>query len=349
MEQGKNSLDDRTNQRVSKHEIILTDKKSKKGLKIVLITVGALLAVAIAVGVLVWLEILKANRSDAVNTYVVIAPGLNIVEKTKNDAGKTEFRIKDKAPFGTLVKLADEQIQLDNKTYFKIDPAESDGKYKGFYIETHRSNDLEREFGYTQNDYLKMFCNKEAIELPSDIKTSIFAAVYKDNSSDFHFTLDANRSVKQIVFADFNMDGEQDVAVIVENADYRINRLYLMCYNSDIKQYYQEFTDNNSGWGIINKFNKNALIYINSEHLVKAPNSGLIYEMLRGKGETPLKYAIFYDPKTMQFNQYYQAPASRITEEEEYEAEECCDDESEGVFEEDLPVEEADSTSIATQ
>ncbi|MDR3327551.1 MAG: hypothetical protein LBT04_05420 [Prevotellaceae bacterium] len=58
---------------------------------------------------------------------------------------------------------------------------------------------------------------------------------------------------------------------------------------------------------------------MDSETLIKAHNNGIIYENLQKDG---YKYAILYDPKTMQFKQCYQKPLSEIYAEAEDDYEE---------------------------
>ena len=67
---------------VSKHEIIITDKKSRKGPKILLIILGVLMLAGIAVGILLWNEISEYNRNAAgTDYYIIIAEKLNFVQK----------------------------------------------------------------------------------------------------------------------------------------------------------------------------------------------------------------------------------------------------------------------------
>ena len=60
MEDNTKNLEEQQGQNiepVSKHEIIITDKKSKKGTKVLLIIVGVLMLAAIVIGLLLWKDI----------------------------------------------------------------------------------------------------------------------------------------------------------------------------------------------------------------------------------------------------------------------------------------------------
>jgi hypothetical protein len=258
------------------------------------------------------------SSSVAQEYYFVVAPALNITEKGKDAEGKTLFTPIEKAPFGTVYYMEKAGIKVENKTYYKIlylsDEQctltdENAYKDKAYYIETENEFDLE-DVNYV-NKYKRVFPLKEAIALASHIKKAIMDYL-EQQDEDYYFTQDANRIKSTILFADYNMDKVKDVAVILEDNG-RNNCLLVFCYNKDRKQSYLAFTDANRGLAVIRPFKKETLIYMNSETLIKAPNIGILYESLQPDG---YKYAILYEPETLQFRQFYQKPLSENSEDE---------------------------------
>ncbi|MCL2650241.1 MAG: hypothetical protein FWD60_04335 [Candidatus Azobacteroides sp.] len=330
MEDNTKNLEEQQGQNiepVSKHEIIITDKKSKKGTKILLIIVGVLMLAAIVIGLKLWKDIYDYNQNAKKEYYLVIAEKLNFVQKKSKDGNdKTTFTIVRELPFGTEVEIDFKDIiQQDNKTYYGCTYYLLDGstaeifkRKENYYLETTTLDELEST-SY-RREYLRTFPIKDAQQLSASVKRTIVGYIY-DNSiavQEYFFTQDPNRIKKSIVLADFNMDGEQDAAVILEDAQKR-NRLLILCCNKDTKKSYLAYTASDAWSAVINSFKKDAKIFINSEDLVKAPNNGIIYEILEGSKE---KFAIFYNPKTMQFEQYIQKPLSEIHSEPDNEPDE---------------------------
>ena len=279
--------------------------KGKKGLKVLLIIISVLMLAGIGIGFLLWQEIADYRQEPKTNNYMVIAPELNVTEKDKKG-----FNSVETIPYGTIVELQRKGSYHDGKAYHKIFATSINGdeyKKKKYYIEC--INDYDVQETYYSDRYKRTFTQKDAQALPSHVKKALMDALGENTSYNYEycFTQDANRMKSSIIIADFNMDDEKDVAVTVERLDYG-NWLYVLCYNKDIKQSYVAFQDANGGYALIRPFNKNALIYMDSEKLVKAPNNGIIYESTRKDG---FKYAVIYDPERLQFNQYYQSPLSK--------------------------------------
>jgi len=306
----------------SKYEIVITDKKSKKGTKVLLIILGVLMLTGTVTGLLIWNEISNYNRKKEGEYYVVFAENLNLVQKKSKDSNdKATFTVVKELPFGTEVKIIfKDSVQQDNKTYYRCTCCRLNGsadeyeRKENYYLETTTFDD-ELDKSYDGDGYLRKFPIKEAQRLPASVKRYIYNS--SEFSSYYSFTQDANRIKKAIVLADFNMDGEQDAAVIMEDNN-RYNILLVLCYNKDLKKSYLAYNTYISSSAAISLFKKDAKIFINSENLAKAPNNGIIYEMLEGE---KTKYAIIYNPETMQFEQYTQKPLSEIQKESEDESE----------------------------
>jgi len=306
----------------SKYEIVITDKKSKKGTKVLLIIVGVLMLAGIVTGLLIWNEFSNYNRKKEGEYYVVFAENLNLAQKKSKDSNdKATFTVVRKLPFGTEVEIIfKDSVQQDNKTYYRCTYCRLNGsveenfeRKENYYLEmTTFDDELDKNFDIDR--CLRTFPIKDAQRLPASVKRFIYNDLFNPNYS---FTQDANRIKKAIVLADFNMDGEQDAAVIMED-DNRSNILLVLCYNKDLKKSYLAYNTYTGSSAAISLFKKDAKIFMNSEDFVKAPSNGIIYETLDGSKE---KYAIFYNPETMQFEQYIQKPLSEIQKKSEYESE----------------------------
>ena len=259
-------------------------------------------------------------------------------KKSEDSNGKITFTIVKELPFCTEVEVnLDDIVQQNDKTYYRCtyyylsSTAKNFKEKENYYLETTTFDELERR-GYRE-DYLNTFPIKEAQQLSVPVKRAIIGYFYSndiyDSTEKFCFTQDANRIKKAIVTADFNMDEEKDVAVILEREKgafvssedkYKAHRLLVLCYNKDIGKSYVAYSNYHDNYpAVINAFNKDAKIFINSENLVSAPNNGIIYEILGG--DVKIKYAIFYNFKTMQFEEYLQKPLSEIQKEYEQDSE----------------------------
>ena len=270
----------------------------------------------------------NAKKPEKLQSCMVFVEKINIVRKISEDRnGIITFSNVRELSFGTAVEIdLNNFLWEDNKTYYRVVSTGDDTyvpkrNYKNsddFYLELE--NDIEdlAEGGYIK-EFLYTFPLKTVQQLPVvPVKRAILEYLTSnDYFGEFGFTQDVNRIKKAVVFADFNSDGEQDVAVVLEDK-YQNNRLLVFCYNKDLGTSYVAHSDYNVSPAVINSFKKDAIIFINSENLVKSPNNGIIYEMLGGAKR---KYAIFYNPKTMQFEQYDQRPLSEIQGEDEHERE----------------------------
>lgn len=308
---------------VSKHEIILTDKKSRKGLKILLIILGVIMLAGIVVGVLLWREVAEDNRRKNENSYAVFAEKLNIVKKVSEKSGKATFETVTTLPFGTTVELLDEDIiNQDGKIYQKCSNYLLDHRRfvceKNYYLEISTAYDLAES--YSRDALLEIFPTKYSQQLPVMLRHEI--TEFMNGTPDiYRFTQDPNRAAESVIKADLNLDGEDDYAVLMQSgtipADQK-NRIIIMCYNPDVPKYYVAATDYYFGFASIRFFRKDAQIFADSETLVAAPNSGIMYQyQLDEEASDYQKYAFFYDPKLKQFRQCVQVPKSQTAHEDE--------------------------------
>ena len=282
--------------------------KNKKGLKILLIIASLLMAAGIGGAYFIWWEITRSERESMIADYMIIAPELNISGKKKDGS----FKTIETVPYGTILNIQRKGTRWEGKSYFKVLSSSTEvEKYKkaDFYVET--LDEYELQDMYYNDRFNRIFPLKEAQQLPTHIKK----ALVEDSSYDdeYCFTQDMNRIKSSIVRADFNKDGEKDIAVLLEQNNY-MHKLYVLCYNKDLKQSYKAHTDYNGGFAVLRFFDEGSLIFMGGEKLEKAPNCGLIYESTQK--EDGFKYVVVYEPKTMKFAQYIQKPLSEIQAEE---------------------------------
>jgi hypothetical protein len=311
---------------IPKQEIIITHKKSKKGLFTILIIVSALLLILITGAILVLRELNFFGDRYNETTIVITEDTMVVTDKPKkNSDGEYTFNVIDEVHFGDIITIKDNGDIYGDYNYNLIVSSES-GLFAGKKYYLQALPKTEYMPSYYAEDFIKMFPLKVSQALPGAVKVAIAHYLWDKDHSEYHCTQDVNRSQASIVYSDLNMDGEPDYAVLLEDS-YQSSMLLIVCYNKDIEQAYIAFSDYWSGVGKINKFNKNASIFIYSETLLKAPNAGIMWQLIRGNDEENTKYAVFYDPKTMQFVQHEQRPKSEITydeyeEEDYYEVEE---------------------------
>jgi len=282
--------------------------KKRRGLKVLLIIVSVLMAIGIGLAYLLWWELTRQERISMTADYMVIAPELNITEKGRDGL----FKTIETAPYGTILNIQRKGERQNSKNYFKVlsSSVEVD-KYKknDFYVET--LDEYELQDMHHNDRFNRIFPLKETQQLPTHIKKALVEDSYYGN--EYRFTQDVHRIKSSIVWADFNKDEETDIAVLLEQNNH-MHKLYVLCYNKDLKQSYITHTDYNGGFAVIRFFKENALIFMGGEKLEKAPNCGIIYESTQK--ENGFKYAVIYEPKTMKFAQYIQKPLSEIQAEE---------------------------------
>ena len=282
--------------------------KKRKGLKVLLIIASSLMAIVIGCALLLWWEVTRDERESMTADYMVVAPELNIVQKAKDGS----FKTVETTPYGTILNIQRKGERQNSKMYFRILSSSAEvEKYEKneFYVES--LDEYELQDMYDCDKFDRVFPQKEAQQLPTHIKKALVESF--DYGDEYCFTQDVNRIKSSIVWADFNKDNEKDVAVLLEQGNYR-NKLYVLCYNKDLKQSYLAHSDYNGDFAALRFFEEGALIYLGGEKLEKAPNCGLIYESTQK--EDGFKYAVIYEPKTMSFAQYIQKPLSKIEDED---------------------------------
>lgn len=148
-------------------------------------------------------------------------------------------------------------------------------------------------------DYKKYFSLKPFAGLAAKTKRLIVNNNYSD-SRRYELTQNLERSKSAICYGDFDSDGIQDVAVLMDNNEDQFSRLLIICTNSATKDPYLAYAENYSDKMRINSFKKNAKIFLNSSELVNSPADGVILNA------SDTKIAMVYDKANQKFNTYFQ-------------------------------------------
>lgn len=151
-------------------------------------------------------------------------------------------------------------------------------------------------------DYKKNFSLQPFVSLDLKTKKLILDKDYSEGI-DYSITQNAERAKNTICYGDFDEDGLNDVAVILDNNEQQKSRLLIICTNAATAEKYLAFAENYSDKVKVNAFKKGAFVAMNeetSEGLTTAPIDGIIL-----KGED-LKLAIMYNKQLQKFKTWYQ-------------------------------------------
>ncbi len=308
-------------------EVIVTDKKVKKrtGLKILLGLLCLVILAGVVVGSLILREVRAEKDSDNYETYLVLSENLNLVEKVSEKRNVAVFEPVKQLPFGAKLTLSVEEgiVEQDGKIYLpckRYTAAGRDFQCKdAYYVETLLTSDIEQYANttYTTDMLLRLFPIKQTQALPSSLKKAVMDYLEAQDMENYVFTPDANRIDQTIVKADLTRDGVDDYALTLQCDDYTVSLIF--CYNPDLKTYYQAYYDNFYGRGTVRLFEQGALVFKNSETLVKAPERGIMsqtsYAGISPEQANRNKFAILYDPDLGQFTAYAQVPLSELNKE----------------------------------
>jgi hypothetical protein len=287
--------------------------KSTKGLKITLAVVSLLLLASVAAGLYLLRDHFPESWRSSRVAHTVIAGQLNLVKKVSEKNGSVIFETVRQLPFGAVVEVSRQRIDQDGKIYRRCHSyTTTEGLRheceRGSYLETASVYDIDNRFyaGF----YPERFPVTDTHRLPALLKYCLM-----DLRGDyFRVTQDPNRINRSIIKADFNLDGEDDYAVVMQDAG-GIHKLFIMCYDPDKPVFYEVYSRNHVT-SSIRLLNRGDSIYIDGETLQEAPNIGIIsqssYEGFCDNNES----VVFYDPESNKFAGYLQCPISKF---EEYE------------------------------
>ncbi len=198
--------------------------------------------------------------------------------------------------FGTLVFKDPERSTSQETWAYLIEPQV--GKP---YPTAYRFNEKELVPTYQFEDYKKNFSLSPFNIIPTSYKQLILQN-NRYNGNDYTITQNAERAQSTYCTGDFDNDGIQDIAVILDNNEKQYSRLLILSYNEKTELPYVAFSENYSDKMRINAFKKGAKIYMSeiSNGFSPAPTDGII---LRGED---IKLALVYDMNLQKFKSYFQ-------------------------------------------
>ena len=225
--------------------------------------------------------------------YFVIANEAYI----RNSPSETSEVSSSKLKFGDRVWVDNSyQGGKYSKIYF-AQPSKSNPQtayYVADYVVTYES-DFE--------EFKKYFSLKPFAGLATKTKKLIMANDYSESRS-YNLTQNLDRSKSAICYGDFDSDGLQDVAVVLDNNESQYSRLLVICTNAATKDPYLAYAENYSDKMRINSFKKGASVYMDSSSLVSSPSDGVILVA------EDAKIGLIYDRQNQKFRTYYQSASS---------------------------------------
>lgn len=150
------------------------------------------------------------------------------------------------------------------------------------------------------DEFKKYFSLKPFAGLAVKTKKLILDNDYS-NSRSYQLTQNLERSKSALAYGDYDNDGIQDVAVVLDNNEDQYSRLLIICTNAATKDPYLAYAENFSDKMRINSYKKGAKIFMNSSSLVPSPADGVILNA------EDAKIAIVYDKPNQKFNTFYQS------------------------------------------
>lgn len=210
------------------------------------------------------------------------------------------------APSETAATTAN-RLKFGDKVY--VDNSyEGTGNYSKVYFSPPGKNKTQTPYYVTSyvltyegnfEEFKKYFSLKPFASLATKTKRLILDNNYS-NSRRYELTQNLERSKSAISYGDFDNDGIQDVAVLMDNNEDQYSRLLIIGTNAATKDPYLAYAENYSDKMRINSFKKNAKIFMNSSSLVNSPADGLILNA------ADAKIALVYDKSNQKFKSYYQ-------------------------------------------
>lgn len=152
---------------------------------------------------------------------------------------------------------------------------------------------------YRFDKYKTNFSLTPFTKLSPGVKKILLDDNYSDGNS-YNLTQNEARAKSSVTFGDFDEDGIQDVAIIMDNNEKQISRLLILCSNKITGQPYIAFAENYTDKMRIHSFKEKAKIYMNTKEFVPAPRDGILL-----KAEDVV-LAIVYDPEAQKFKTYFQ-------------------------------------------
>ncbi|MGI9525867.1 MAG: FG-GAP repeat protein [Weeksellaceae bacterium] len=221
--------------------------------------------------------------------YYVIANEVYVRSKPNKNSHKVKSLF-----FGDKVWSSyDESIKQYKKVYF-TKPEINQPEPSSYYIVGNTLVD-----SYSFDEYRTSFSLEPFNQLHTGVKSLILSNKYTNNMN-YELTQNKDRAKDVIAYGDFDSDGINDVAILIDNVENQSSRLLILCTNSATDQPYLAFAENYVDKLKVSSFKKGAKIFMEEDRLVPAPLDGIILTGEETKG------VIIYDKNLQKFQTYGQ-------------------------------------------
>ncbi len=207
---------------------------------------------------------------------------------------------------GSSEELAALSLTFNTKVW--VDDRQSDEVFKAVLM-VGTENQKKRSLVKLQADllieehrfekYRSNFSLAPFATLSSGVKKILLDDNYSDGNT-YSLTQNEARAKSAVAFGDFDEDGMEDIAVIMDNNEKQISRLLILCINKMTQQPYIAFAENYADKMRIRSFKKGAKIYMDSREFVPAPRAGIVLTA------EDIVLAIVYDVQAQKFKTYFQ-------------------------------------------
>ena len=207
---------------------------------------------------------------------------------------------------GHTSDLIAKNLQFGDKVW--VDDSQSEEAYKVVLARPSANSNAPSTFRlnadllieeYRFDKYKTNFSLAPFTTLSPGVKKILLDDNYSDGNS-YSLTQNEARSKSSVAFGDFDEDGVQDVAVIMDNNEKQISRLLIFCSNKVTQQPYIAFAENYTDKMRIRSFKEKAKIFLNTTEFVPAPRDGIILTA------EDVVLAIVYDMESQKFKTYFQ-------------------------------------------
>ncbi|MCZ4243586.1 hypothetical protein [Pedobacter punctiformis] len=238
--------------------------------------------------------------SDSMSTKKVLTNDMDY-EPHERDEPYTESYIIEPVKSGTVTFKFGDKIYVDNHrsnsqevVFYLNDPQKdvSDLRWYTINASTVIPN-------YQFDEYRKNFSLPSFASLDMKTKKLLLSENYSEGIN-YTITQNTDRAKRTICYGDFDADGKNDLAIILDNNEKQCSRLLIICTNVVTNEKYLAFSENYSDEIKIHALKKRTRIMMNRESLTSTPVDGI---MMYGED---VKLAIIYNKQLQQFKTYYQ-------------------------------------------
>lgn len=200
----------------------------------------------------------------------------------------TSFRFGD--PIYLDNQLSNEEVSV----FYRNDPRSSAQDNK-----VYRTQSLTAVPSHQFDSYRNSFSLPPFTELDFKAKKLLLSEDYSEGIT-YRITQNSARARSTISSGDFDADGKQDIAVVMDNDQKQCSRLLIIGTNEVTGERYIAFAENYADKIQIHTFKKGSKIIMDSSELEESAHDGI---MVIGED---VKLAICYDRQLQKFKIYYQ-------------------------------------------